>query len=70
MPTKPVISNNSPLVALWKLDLLSLLRDLYFARVTFEVHGCQIVPFSVVLEVLYYTSVLKSIKSYDSGNSD
>jgi len=29
MPTKPVISNNSPLVALWKLDLLSLLRDLY-----------------------------------------
>ena len=29
MPTKPVISNNSPLVALWSLDLLSLLRDLY-----------------------------------------
>ena len=29
MPTKPVISNNSPLVALWKLGLLSLLRDLY-----------------------------------------
>lgn len=29
MPTKPVISNNSPLVALWELDLLSLLRDLY-----------------------------------------
>ena len=29
MPAKPVISNNSPLVALWKLDLLSLLRDLY-----------------------------------------
>ena len=26
---KPVISNNSPLVALWRLDLLSLLRDLY-----------------------------------------
>ena len=29
MPEKPVISNNSPLVALWHLDLLSLLRDLY-----------------------------------------
>jgi len=29
MPIKPVISNNSPLVALWRLDLLSLLRDLY-----------------------------------------
>ena len=29
MPTKPVISNNSPLVALWHLDLLPLLRDLY-----------------------------------------
>ena len=29
MPTKPVISNNSPLVALWGLDLLPLLRDLY-----------------------------------------
>ena len=29
MPAKPVISNNSPLVALWHLDLLSLLRDLY-----------------------------------------
>ena len=29
MPTKSVISNNSPLVALWGLGLLSLLRDLY-----------------------------------------
>ena len=29
MPAKPVISNNSPLVALWGLDLLSLLQDLY-----------------------------------------
>ncbi len=29
MPTKPVISNNSPLVALWYLGRLSLLRDLY-----------------------------------------
>ncbi|MCY4570712.1 MAG: DUF3368 domain-containing protein [Candidatus Poribacteria bacterium] len=29
MPEKPVISNNSPLVALWHLDRLSLLRDLY-----------------------------------------
>jgi len=29
MPEKPVISNNSPLVALWHLDLLPLLRDLY-----------------------------------------
>lgn len=29
MPPKPVISNNSPLVALLGLDLLSLLRELY-----------------------------------------
>ncbi len=29
MPVKPVVSNNSPLVALWRLDLLFLLRDLY-----------------------------------------
>lgn len=29
MPAKPVISNNSPLVALWHLDLITLLRDLY-----------------------------------------
>lgn len=29
MPENPVISNNSPLVALWHLDRLSLLRDLY-----------------------------------------
>lgn len=29
MPIKPVISNNSPLVALWHLDLLRLLRDIY-----------------------------------------
>ena len=30
VPEKPaVISNNGPLVALWTLDLLSLLRDLY-----------------------------------------
>ena len=29
MPPKPIISNNSPLVALLGLDLLSLLRQLY-----------------------------------------
>lgn len=29
MPIKPVISNNGPLVGLWGLNLLSLLRDLY-----------------------------------------
>ena len=29
MPENPVISNNSPLVALWHLDRLSLLWDLY-----------------------------------------
>ena len=29
MPPKPIISNNSPLVALWGLNFLSLLRDLY-----------------------------------------
>ena len=29
MPPKPIISNNSPLVALFGLDRLSLLRDLY-----------------------------------------
>ncbi len=29
MPPKPIISNNSPLVALLGLDLLSLLRELY-----------------------------------------
>ncbi|MDE0012176.1 MAG: DUF3368 domain-containing protein [Candidatus Poribacteria bacterium] len=29
MPPKPIISNNSPLVALLGLDRLSLLRDLY-----------------------------------------
>ena len=29
MPEKPVISNTSPLVCLWGLDLLYLLRELY-----------------------------------------
>ena len=29
VPEKPVICNNSPLVSLWTLDQLSLLRDLY-----------------------------------------
>ena len=29
MPKKPVISNTSPLIGLWGLDRLSLLRDLY-----------------------------------------
>ena len=29
MPEKPVISNTSPLIGLWGLDYLSLLRDLY-----------------------------------------
>ena len=29
MPKKPVISNTSPLIALWGLNRLSLLRDLY-----------------------------------------
>ena len=29
MPKKPVISNNGPLVGLWGLDFLFLLRDLY-----------------------------------------
>ena len=29
MPTKPVIINNSPLVALWELGHLALLRELY-----------------------------------------
>ncbi len=29
MPPKPIISNNSPLVALWGLNLFPLLRDLY-----------------------------------------
>ena len=29
VPEKPVICNNSPLVALWTLDLLFLLRELY-----------------------------------------
>lgn len=29
MPTKPVIINNSPLVALWELGHLALLRALY-----------------------------------------
>ena len=29
VPEKPVICNNSPLVALWTLDLLALLHDLY-----------------------------------------
>ena len=29
MPEKPVIINNSPLVALWQLDHLALLRELY-----------------------------------------
>ena len=29
MPTKPVIVNNSPLVFLWILNLLPLLRELY-----------------------------------------
>ena len=29
MPIQPVISNNSPLVGLFGLNLLSLLRDLY-----------------------------------------
>ena len=29
MPIQPIISNNSPLVGLWGLNLFSLLRDLY-----------------------------------------
>ena len=29
MPKKPVISNTSPLIGLWGLNRLSLLRDLY-----------------------------------------
>ena len=29
MPKEPVISNTSPLIGLWGLNLLSLLRDLY-----------------------------------------
>ena len=29
VPEKPVVCNNSPIVALWTLDMLSLLRDLY-----------------------------------------
>ena len=29
MPPKPIISNNSPLVSLWGLNLFTLLRDLY-----------------------------------------
>ena len=29
MPTKPVVINNSPLVHLWTLNLLPLLRELY-----------------------------------------
>lgn len=29
MPVKPVITNNTPLVALWLLDRLDLLRELY-----------------------------------------
>ena len=29
MPKKPVISNTSPLIGLWGIDRLSLLRDLY-----------------------------------------
>lgn len=29
MPSKPVILNNTPLVALWSLDLLAILRQLY-----------------------------------------
>jgi predicted nucleic acid-binding protein len=29
MPDKPVIANNTPLVALWVLGRLDLLRDLY-----------------------------------------
>jgi predicted nucleic acid-binding protein len=29
MPAPPVILNNTPLVALWSLDQLTLLRDLY-----------------------------------------
>lgn len=31
MPAQPVIVNNTPLVALWTLECLSLLRDLYGA---------------------------------------
>jgi len=29
MPVRPVVANNTPLVALWVLDRLDLLRDLY-----------------------------------------
>ena len=31
MPDKPVITNNTPLVALWILGRLDLLRDLYWS---------------------------------------
>jgi hypothetical protein len=32
MPDKPVIANNTPLVALWTLDRLDLLRELFGAE--------------------------------------
>lgn len=49
MPARPVIINNTPLVALWVLGRLDLLRDLY---------GEVLMPQAVYNEFLFIPSVI------------
>ena len=50
MPEKPVIANNSPLVSLWKLGCLPLLRELYTT---------VLIPVQVAEEFLAIDSVVR-----------
>jgi predicted nucleic acid-binding protein len=51
MPAGPVVSNNTPLVALWSLDALHLLRALY---------GEVLIPLAVRDEFLDFAPVLRA----------
>lgn len=58
MPAQPVILNNTPLVALYTLDLLWLLRDLYVTI---------LIPDAVEAEFLAIDTAPRQQKLHDSG---